>query len=487
MKSIVFFSVLLSIVIMFSACEKDNPNNATNSKVLVIENGAVNAAPDASITYKAAIVDKEGNRTVATNVQWSSSDNSIVTIASNGGVSVHTTGNATITAKVEIEGVTLTTTAPLQIQTPALFTVAPSAILVDKDFPDIQLNTVYLGTQSPSYTYSSTNTSVATVSSTGNVDFVGAGNCQIVVTASGINSTFTVPVTVLGALQVELPIVRVVVSPESGDLLKNETATFTAKAYDADNNEVSKTVQWSVEDNSIATVDANGVVTAHAIGETKVKAMVNGVVGVADLNVYPDKVILIDPWYAAIPAGGNRTFSAVKHSVVRVNGELALGTGTPMTNVNWSIPSYGLSIFDIATVDANGKVTVKSNAQVGLIANLLATDPTDAEITGAASISVAVGSPCNCGTQVAGATAINLTSPSTVTLSLGQTAQIQATIVDAQGNAISGAALAYCSDNAQVVNVDQAGQIVASGFGANTANVTVCHGNLSQTIVVNTQ
>lgn len=488
MKSKIFFSVLLSIAVMFGACVKDNPNNAANNnKVLVIENGAVNAAPDASITYKAAIIDKEGNRTAATNVQWSSSDNSIVTIASNGSASIQTVGNATITASVEIEGVTLTTTAPLQIQTPALFTVAPSAILVDQDFPDIQLNTVYLGTQSTSYTYSSTNTSVATVSSTGNVDFVGAGNCQIVVTASGLNSTFTVPVTVLGALQVQLPVVRVVVSPESGDLLKNETATFTAKAYDVDNNEVSKTVQWSVEDNSIATIDANGVVTAHAIGETKVKAMVNGVVGVADLNVYPDKVILIDPWYAAIPAGGNRTFSAVKHSVSRVNGELALGAGTPMTNVNWSIPSYGLPIFDIATVDANGKVTVKSNAQVGLVATLLATDPTDAEVTGAASISVALGTSCNCGTQVAGAAAINLTSPSTVTLSLGQTAQIQATVVDAQGNAVPGATLVYCSDNVQVVNVDQTGEMVPSAFGANTANVTVCHGNLSQTIVVNTQ
>ena len=246
-------------------------------------------------------------------------------------------------------------------------------------------------------------------------------------------------------------------------------------------------VEWSVQDNNIATIDANGIVTAKAIGETKVKAMVNGVVGFADLTVYPDNIILIDPWYAAIPAGGTRTFTATKYTVVRTNGELALGTGTPTSNVDWTIPSYGLPMFDIATVDANGTVTVKSNAQVGLIATLIATDRVISEIMGVASISVAVGSSCNCGSQAAGATAINLTSPSTVTVSFGQTAQIQATVVDAQGNPVGGATLVYCSDNVQVANVDSQGEISATAFGANTTNVTVCHGNLSQTIVVNTQ
>ncbi|MGH1334624.1 MAG: Ig-like domain-containing protein [Aureispira sp.] len=491
MKFNLIFSLFLLALIGFTACDKTDDGVTTN-KILVIENGAINAAPDANITYTAAIIDVEGNRTVASNVTWSSSDNNIVAIGSNGLASITTTGNATITASVEVDGVTLTTTAPLQIQAPALFAVAPSAILVDVDFPDMQLNTVYLGTQSTSYTYSSSNTSVATVSSTGNVNFVGAGNCQITVTASGLNSSFIVPVTVLGAIQIELPVVRVVVSPESSDLLKNETATFTAKAYDVDNNEVSKSIQWSIEDNAIATIDANGVVTAKTVGETKIKAMVSGVVGVADVAVYPNSAIILDPWYAAIPAGSSRTFTAMKHPVVRVNGELALGTGTPTTNVDWMIPTYGgLAIFDIATVDANGTVTMKSNAQIGLATVLIATDKTDPEVGGSSSISVAVGSGggtgCSCGSQAAGAASINLTSPSTVSLSLGQTAQIQATVVDALGNPVSGAALVYCSDNVQVADVDFQGSISATGFGANTANITVCHGNLSQTIVVNTQ
>lgn len=492
MKSTFIFSFLLFILVGFTACDRTGDTVAT-SKILVIENGAVNAKPDAAITYTAAIIDIEGNRTVASNVQWSSSDNNILSIGSGGVASIATVGNATITATVEVDGVTLTTTAPIQIQAPALFAVAPSAILVDAAFPDIQLSTVYLGTQSTSYTYTSSNPSVATVSSTGLVDFVGAGNCQITVNAGGLNSSFIVPVTVLGTIQIALPVVRVVVSPGSSELLKTETATFTAKAYDAANNEVSQSVQWSVEDNSIASVDANGVVTANAIGETKVRAMVNGIIGVADVAVYPNNAILLDPIYVAVPAGGTKSFTATKHPVVRVNGQLALGAGTTTTNVDWMIPSYGLPMFDVATVDANGLVTMKSNAQVGLVATLIATDKSDAEVIGAASISVALGTGggggggCNCGTQAAGATAINLVSPSNVTIGFGQTSQIQASVVDAQGNVVSGANLVYCSDNIQVADVDPQGSIFTTGFGANTANITVCHGNLTKTIIVNVQ
>lgn len=486
------FLFFITLLVGFAACDKTSDDNGETDKVLVIDNGAVNANPDANITYTAAIIDINGNRTAATNVQWASSDNNIVTVGSGGVATIAAAGNATITATAEVDGVTLTTTAPIQIQAPALFAVVPGAILVDTEFPDIQLNTVYLGTQSPSYTFSSSNTSVATVSSTGNVNFVGVGNCQITVSASNINSSYIVPVTVLGVPKVQLPVVRVVVNPDAAELLKNETATFTAKAYDFDNNEVTKTIQWSVEDNSIATVDANGVVTAQAVGETKIRATVDGVVGVADVAVYPDNVIILDPFYASIPAGGTRTFTATKHPVVRAMGQLALGQGTATNNVNWSIPSYGIPMFDIATVDANGTVTMKSNAQIGLVSVLLAEDKNDPEVGGSASISVAIGTGggtggCNCGTQAATAAAINLTSPSTVTVGFGQTAQIQATVVDAQGNAVSGANLVYCSDNVQVADVDITGQISATGFGANTANITVCHGNLSQTIVVNTQ
>lgn len=481
---------LLLLVVGFAACDKTGDDNDTN-QILVIENGAINAQPNANITYTAALIDDKGTRTAATDVTWTSSDNSIVTIGSNGQATIASVGTATIKASVKVGNSTLTTEAPLQIQGVSAFSVAPSAILVDTEFPDIQLNAVYLGTGSTTYNYTSSNTSVATVSSTGNVSFVGVGNCQITVEAPGIGATYIVPVAVLGVPQIKLPIARIVVSPDAKDMLKNETATYTAKAYDLDNQEVSATIQWSVEDNSIATIDASGTVTAKAVGTTKIRAMADGIIGTAEANVYPDKVLVVTPFTAAIPAGGTRAFSVSKYDVIRQNGELVLGAGVATNNVNWSIPTYGFSLFDIATVDANGLVTMKSNAQIGLLTVLLAEDKNDASINGAASVSVAIGSGggsgCACGTAVANATGVNLTSSNAVTVSFGQNAQIQANVVDAQGNTISAANLVYCSDNVQVADVDSNGEISGTAFSGGTAVITVCHGTFSETINVTVQ
>lgn len=93
---------------------------------------------------------------------------------------------------------------------------------------------------------------------------------------------------------------------------------------------------------------------------------------------------------------------------------------------------------------------------------------------------------CNCGNQDAAASSITLSSSNTVTLSVGQTSQIQAEVVDAQGNPVSGASLTYCSDNIQVADVSSGGKITATGFSG-TATITVCHGNLSKTVSVTLQ
>ncbi len=478
------FLFLIFLTSTFIACEKED-NKGNSTQVLVIENGAINTAPDQNISYKAALIDVEGNRSSATNVQWSSSDNSIVNISSNGLTTIAASGNATITAKVEINGTTLTATAPIQVQAPSLFAVSPSAILVDNQFPNIELTPIYLGTQTTSYTYSSSNTSVVTVSASGEVHVIGVGNCQITVTATGLSSSFIIPVSIIAVPTIKLPIVRVVIHANYSDYLKTETEQYTAKAYDLDGNEVNTTFQWSVEDNSVATIDANALLTATALGKTKIRAMASGVIGSVEINVHPNKVLVLDPYYTSISAGNTKTFTAMQHPVVRTAGELTLGAGVATTNVNWSIPTYGFSIFDIATVNNTGTVTIKSNAQIGLSTMLLAEDKIDAEIYGVSSISVAVATNCSCGTATNGAAAIQLTSPANVSLSLGQTAQIQATVVDANGVTISGANLSYCSADIQVADVDATGEISATAFTTNSTTITVCHGNLSKTITVN--
>lgn len=493
MKTSFIFSILLLCLLGFSSCEKDN-GNGNSEQLLIIENGAVSTTPDQPVTYTAALVDLQGNKTAASSVTWSSSNQGAATIGANGQISIAGAGVTTIKASVSINGVTLTAEAPLNIKTPSAFVVAPSAILVDTKFPDLQLEPIYLGTGSSSYNYQSSNSSIATVSSTGLVSFVGTGSCEITVNAPNLdgNPSVVVPVVVLGAPTIKLPITRIVLSPSSYNMLKTETQQFSAKAYDLDNQEVSTSFDWSIADPSIASIDANGTVTPLKIGETSVRATAQGITGEAQLIVSADKVILLDPYYTTIAAGQSRQLQATQYNVIRNGqGELALGSTIPNPSLTWEVPTYGLSIFDIATVSSSGMVSIKSNASPGLVTFVVASDANDPEVqSGISTVSVAIGSgggsggSCNCGTQNADAVNIDLSSSSTVNMSVGQTSQIQATVVDAQGAAVSGAQLVYCSDNVQVADVDASGEITATGFSG-TANITVCHGNLSKTVVVN--
>ena len=490
MKTIYYF-LLPFLLFSVLSCKKDNPKS--NSKqVLVIENGAKTIAPDqASFNYTAILIDTKGNKTAATDVTWSSSEQGIATISASGSISIAQPGITTISASVTIDGVTLTASAPLNIQVPGVFLVAPSAILVDTEFPDIQLEPVYLGTGTTTYSYQSSNSNIASVSSGGLVNFVGAGSCQITVTANGLDGspTVTVPVVVLAAPTISLPINRIVLTPQSHAILKTESAQFTAKAYNLENQQVTTTFAWSVTDPTIASVDASGNSTPLKVGSTTVRATAEGISGEAELVVVSDKVIIVDPYYTTAAAGATKQFTAKQYQVIRNGqGELALGTMSTPNNLTWEIPTYGFSMFDIATIDNNGLATVKSSATPGLMTFVIAYDANDAEIEpGVGTLSVAFSSSCSCGTAAPTAANIVLSSASSLTLSFGQTAQIQAQVVDASGNAVPGATLNYCSSDVQVADVDFNGEISALSFTGGTATITVCHGNLSKTIAVTVQ
>lgn len=493
MKTYISFLLLTFTLLFLNSCKQDDINTDSN-QLLVIENGAMTTEPGQNITYTAALIDASGNKTTASNVTWSSGNASVASINASGQISIAEVGVTTIKASVEVGGVTLTAEAPLNIQIPGLFVVAPAAILVDTEFPDLELEAVYLGTGSTTYSYQSSDPSIASVSSTGVVKFVAAGSCQITVTANGLTGTPTVvvPVVVLGPISIPLPISRIVLNPNSNTILKTETTQYTAKAYNIDNQEVNTTFNWSVTDPTIASVDASGNITPLKVGTTSIRATSEGITGSAELVVAPNKVIIVDPYYTTVPAGQTKQFTAKQYDVVRTNGELVLGAMTTPSNLTWNIPTYGFSIFDIATIDNNGLATVKSNATIGLITYVTASHPSDPDVQpGVGVLSVAIGSGgsggCNCGTQDPNAASLNLTSPNAVTISLGQPAQIQAEVLDNQGNPVSGAALVYCSDNVQVADVDFNGEISATSFTGGTATVTVCHGNLSETISVTVQ
>jgi len=129
--------------------------------------------------------------------------------------------------------------------------------------------------------WSTLSAAVATVNGNGVVTAVAPGQTQVVATANGLTSQ--APVTV-----VPVPVATVTVTPVTFFLVVGTTQQLTAVTRDAAGNVLTgRVVTWAANDQSRATVDANGLVTAVAAGTTNIVATSEGKTGAAQVVVSP--------------------------------------------------------------------------------------------------------------------------------------------------------------------------------------------------------
>lgn len=486
----IFSTIMIAFaIISINSCKKDktedpipDPVNTTKKYAMVIENGAQTISPDGNIAYSAVLIDANGSVTPATGVSWSTSDSQLATINSSGIVTSLGIGDIKITGSVTIESVTYSASVPLGIYAPSVFSVAPSAIIWNKG-DNLQLESIFLsttGVSNPTCTYQSSNTAIATVSSSGLVSFIEVGQCQITVTATSINGnpTVTVPLLVIGMPEITLPIIRIEVNPPSKDLFKNETQQLTAKAYKSDGSEATTSFTWKSTESSIASVSTTGMVTPLQTGTTYIQAIANGIVGQAEIMVNSDTLIWVTPFSTSIPAGGSKQFTVQAYHITRTSA-------TPYTGItfDWEIPTYGFDMFDIATVNSTGLVTLKSNAFAGMMTFVVASDHNNPYVAGVGSISVAVADDCNCGAGNSLVDHITVTDSQPINLNLfsSSQAQINYTAYDVSNNPVPSPSLVFCSDNIMVASVDSEGLIIAAGEG--DAVIKICSGTYAETTV----
>lgn len=481
-----FLTLLVMGLMLATGCKKkDDDNNnggggSASASALVIQTGAQTISPDGSLNYSAVVVDSKGNTTPATGVTWSVSNNLGAFTGST--FKPSTSGYGTVTASATVGGKTLTAQVAVGVYLPALFSVVPSAIVWTTNAGNIPLLPVYLGTGSVSgYTYASSNTAVASVDASGNVTFNATGECVITVTANGLsgNNKVYVPVVVVGMPTEALPVVRVAVTPGGKELFRNETHTFSAKAFNSANAEVATTFTWASNNTAVATVDASGKVTAVGLGKALITATALGITGQAEVDVLPDTAIIVTPITASITPGGNKQLTATAYAVNRTTRTLSAIPMPP--GLTWEVPTTGISMFDFATVSSTGLVSVAASA-TPLLSTVAIAHVASPTIEAGASLIIV--SDCNCGAGDAGVAAINVAGGSTRTISImSGPATVTATAVDGAGSPVPGAAINLCSDNISVATVDNStGQIIPVGPG--TAIITVCNGGVSTTITV---
>lgn len=484
----IFTLILLAFASVFlNSCKKDKKDDSTDTTkkyVMVIENGAQTISPNGNIAYSAILVDANGSVTPATGVSWTTSNSQLATISSSGIVTTLGTGEIKITGSVTKDNVTYSASVPLGIYVSSAFSVAPSAIIWNKG-DNLQLESVYLstaGVTNPTCTYQSSNTAIATVSSTGLVSFIEVGECQITVTATSIQGSpvVTVPVLVVGIPEVAIPIIRIEVDPPSKDLFKNETQPLTAKAYKGDGSEATGTAfTWSSTEPAIASVSSAGLVTPHKTGTTYIQASASGIIGQSEITVNSDTLVWITPFYTSIPAGGTKQFTTVAYHITRTNAT----PFSPAVTFDWQIPTYGFAMFDIATVNATGLVTLKSNAFAGMSTFVMASDHANPWVGSVGTIMVAVADNCDCGAGNALVNHITVTNSQPINMNMisSTQAQINFTAYDVSNNPVSSPNLVFCSDNIMVASVDSDGLITATGEG--DAIIKICSGTYAETTV----
>ena len=135
----------------------------------------------------------------------------------------------------------------------------------------IQLNARFTGNATTALRWSSSNTNVATVSSTGLVQGEAAGTATITVaeTSGTRSATLTVTISAKPTIRLDLSTLKLVVG-EQKDLKVSfsQSEQITGDAHSM----AEEFATWSTDKSSVATVSSNGKVTAVAAGEATITA-----------------------------------------------------------------------------------------------------------------------------------------------------------------------------------------------------------------------
>ncbi|MDE7452256.1 MAG: Ig-like domain-containing protein, partial [Paramuribaculum sp.] len=213
-------------------------------------------------------------------VTWTSADETIATVDALGKVKARKPGTTHITATTA-NGISAL--CDVTVLTPIIYADSISLNIHEEEL--IQGESAQLtATVSPenatdkSVTWTSADETVATVDDTGKVKAIDRGETEIVaITANGLTASYKITVKVIDADSITLNLNDTIMA--EGDYVQL-TATISPE------NTTNKTVTWNSTDETVATVDANGRVTAFKSGITYITATTaNGLTTSCEITV----------------------------------------------------------------------------------------------------------------------------------------------------------------------------------------------------------
>ena len=454
-KSILFFTIGVSSTsvvtpMVLSSCGKQRDQQVVHVTNVTLNKDKLELAEGETAQLKATILP-----TNATNkkVTWTSSNESIATVDQSGNVKAVSKGTATITVTTKDGGHTAT----------CLVTVTEKAVPVtgvtlDKDKLELpegdaaQLIATVLpeNATNKKVIWSSSDPSTASVDQNGNVTAIATGwlwpgTATITATTEDGGYAATCKVTVTEKI---IPVTSVTLDKDKLELDKGTTAQL--KATVLPENATYKNVTWRSSNESIATVDQNGKVTAKSAGTATVTVTTEdgGYMAICKVTV-TEKIIPV----TSVSLDNDR-LNLIEGEAAQLKATV-LPENATNKNVTWKS-----STESIATVDQNGNVTAKS---IGTATITVTTE--DGSKTDTCEVTVT-------------AKAIPVTSVSLNKNKLemveGEAAQLKATVLPENATNKN---VTWKSSTESVATVDQNGNIKAINGGYTYVYVITVDGN----------
>lgn len=200
-------------------------------------------------------------------VSWTSSNNAVATVNSNGLVTALTAGTATITATTT-DGSNLSASCNVTVSIIPVTSVSLNKTSLTLDIDENYQLTASVYPNNATYktlTWRSSNNAVATVSSDGLITPQSPGEATITATTTdGTNLTASCQVTIVKRVK------SISLSESNLTLILPETTQLFAYLTPSDATNTS--LNWTSTNTSVATVDTNGLVTSVAPGTATIKA-----------------------------------------------------------------------------------------------------------------------------------------------------------------------------------------------------------------------
>jgi uncharacterized protein YjdB len=236
---------------------------------------------------RATVYDANDKVLLGREVHWSSPNPQIATVGDAGVVTAVSAGTTVIVATVD--GVIGDESMTVQSTTPTVATVSVS-LASDTISPGASTQATAVARDAAgsvvsgvTFTWTSSNTAVATVNASGSVSAVATGSAIITGTGGGKSGAATVVVKPASTATVS----SVTVTLGAASINVGQTTQATATARDATGQILTaQTVTWSIGNGqSVASISSGGVVTGISAGTATVKAAVGGVAGTASISV----------------------------------------------------------------------------------------------------------------------------------------------------------------------------------------------------------